>query len=97
MSRGKGERGAETASRRTNSNETNFNIGTWNVRTLRQAGRLENWTSETDKCEVNVVGLSELQWPGKGEMVLGNYTVFYSDGVKAEKGVALMLRNDIVK
>ena len=35
--------------------------------------------------------------PGKGEIVSGNYTMFYSGGVKAEKGVAVMLRNDIVK
>ena len=38
-------------SRRITSKEINFNIGTWKVRTLRQAGRLENLTSEMDKCE----------------------------------------------
>ena len=38
-----------------------------------------------DKCELNVVGLSEVRWPGKGEIVSGNYTMFYSGGVKAEK------------
>ena len=27
----------------------------------------------------------------------GNYTMFYSGRVKAEKGVAVMLRNDVVK
>ena len=50
-----------------------------------------------DKCELNAVGLSEVQWPGKGEIVSGNYTMFYSGGVKAEKGVAVVLRNDVVK
>jgi len=58
-----------TTSRRITSKEINFNIGTWNVRTLRQAGRLENLTSEMDKCELNAVGLSEVRWPGKGEIV----------------------------
>jgi hypothetical protein len=38
-----------------------------------------------------------VRWPGKGEIVSGNYTMFYSGGVKAENGVALMFRNDIVK
>ena len=56
-------------SRRTTSKETIFSIGTWNVRTLRQAGRLENFTSEMDKCELNAVVLSELRWPGKGEIM----------------------------
>ena len=74
-----------TTSRRITSKEINFNIGTWNVSTLRQAGTLENLTSEMDKCERNAVGLSEVRWPGKGEIVSGNYTIFYSGGIKAEK------------
>ena len=48
-----------TAPRRINSKQFSFNIGTWNVRTLRRAGRLENLTSEMYKCELNMVGLSE--------------------------------------
>jgi hypothetical protein len=44
-----------------------------------------------------VVGLSEVRWPGKGEIVSGNYTIFYSGRVRAEKGVAVVLRNDIVR
>ena len=46
------------------------------------------------KCELNVISLSEVQWPGKGEIV-GKSTMFYSDGVKDEKGVAVVLRNDV--
>ena len=46
---------------------------------------------------MNVVGLNEVQWPGKGKVVLGNFTVFYLGGFKAKKGVAVILRNDIVK
>ena len=65
-----------TTSRRITSKEINFNIRTWNVRTLRQAGRLENLTSEMDRCELNAAGLSEVRWPGKGEIVSGNYTMF---------------------
>jgi hypothetical protein len=36
------------ASRRSTSKEINLNIRTWNVRTLQQAGRLENLTLEMD-------------------------------------------------
>ena len=50
-----------------------------------------------DKCESDVIGLSEVRWPGKGEIVSGNYTVYYSGGVKTEKGIELVLRNYIVK
>ena len=54
-------------------------------------------TSEIDKCELNAVSLSEVRWPGKSEIVSGNYTMFYSGAVKAEKCVAVVLRNDVVK
>ena len=47
-----------------------------------------------DKCELNVVGLIEVRRPGK---VSENDRVFYSGGVKAEKGVAIELRSYIVK
>jgi len=79
-----------TTSRRINSKEIIFNIGTWNVRRLRQAGRLLNLTSEIDNCEINVLRLSEVQWPKKCEIVLVNYTMFYSGGVKADKGLAVV-------
>ena len=46
-----------------------------------------------DKCELSVLGMSEAQYPGKGEIVSRNYTMFYLGGVKAEKGVAVVLRN----
>ena len=52
-------------------------------------------TSEMDKCEINAVGLSEVRWPAKGEIVSGNYIMFYSGGVKADKSVAVVLRNDV--
>ena len=75
----------ETAKARSTSKEISFNIGTWNARTLRLAGRLENLISEADKCELYVVDLSKFQWPGKGEIVSENYTMFYSGRVKSEK------------
>ena len=44
-----------------------------------------------------MVGLSEVREPGKGKIVSGKYTMFFSGGIKAEKDVAEVLRNDIVK
>ena len=51
-----------TTLRRITSKEINFNIGKWNVRTLRQAGRLENLVLEMDMRILSVVGLRELRW-----------------------------------
>jgi hypothetical protein len=73
-----------TDSIRNTSKEISPNIGTWKVRSLRPAGRLENLTSGMDKCELNVVGLGEVLWTGKGKILSGKNTMFYSSGVKAE-------------
>ena len=67
----------------------------WNVEMPRQAGMLANLTLEMVKCKLSVIGLGEMRWPGKGEIVSGNYTMLYSFSVKAEKNIAIVLRNDV--
>ena len=54
-------------------------------------GKVQNLTWKW-LCELNVVGLSEVWWPGKDKIVSGNYTVFYLGGIKAEKSVAVILK-----
>jgi hypothetical protein len=68
-----------------------YKIGTWNVRTLNQAGKLENLKMEMQKNEVSVVGVSEVRWKGQGEIKSGDYTVYYSGGERAERGVAIVV------
>ena len=82
---------AGTASRRTTSKEVKLNIKTWSLRTLQLAGGIENLSLKMNKCKLSVVGLIEVQWPKKGKMVLGNYTMFYSGGVKAGNSVTVVL------
>ena len=73
-----------------------YKIGTWNVRTLN-TGKLENLKKEMQKNEVSVLGVSEVQWKGQGEIRRGNYTVYYSGGEWAEKGVAIVVHKSIVR
>ena len=40
----------------------NYKIGTWNVKTLNQGGKLENLKKEMQKNEVSVLGVSEVRW-----------------------------------
>ena len=42
-------------------------IGTWNVRSMNQ-GKLEVVKQEMARVDVNIVGISELQWTGMGEL-----------------------------
>ena len=44
-----------------------------------------------------MVVLSEVRWSGKGEIVPGNHTMFYSGEFNAKKGIVVALRNNIVK
>ena len=39
----------------------NITIGTWNTRTLRAAGKLQEVTHEMDRCRWNILGLCEMR------------------------------------
>jgi hypothetical protein len=44
---------------------------------------------EVQKNAVSVVGVIEVWWKGQGEIWSGDYTVYYSGGERAERGVAI--------
>ena len=74
-----------------------YKIGTWNVRTLNRGGKLENLKQEMKKNEVSIAGISELRWKGQGELRSGDYTVCYSGGERAEKGMAIVVHKSVVR
>ena len=41
-------------------------IGTWNVRTLYQTGKLANVIQEMNRCGISALGIAETPWTGKG-------------------------------
>ena len=41
-------------------------IGTWNVRSMNQ-GKLEVVKQEMARVNINILGISELEWTGMGE------------------------------
>ena len=45
----------------------NITIGTWNVRTLRMAGKLEELSYEMSRYRWNILGLCEVRWKNFGE------------------------------
>jgi exonuclease III len=74
-----------------------FKIGTWNVRTFNQGGKLENLKKEMQMNAVSVLGVNEVRWKGHGEIRSGDYTVNYSGGERAERGVAIVVHESLVK
>ena len=71
-------------------------IGTWNVRTLLETGKLNQVVNEAERLEINVLGLAEHRWSGKGHFTpeAGGMLV-YSGGVKSGRnGVAVFVRKE---
>lgn len=50
----------------TASTTRKYRVATWNVRTLHQAVKLENVEREMTMLGVDILGLSEVRWPGAG-------------------------------
>ena len=78
-------------------NRNTIRVGTWNVRTLYQSGKLENVKQEMMRLNVNILGLNETRWLNNGEFVIDEYRLIYAGGEKHERGVGLLLDPDISK
>jgi endonuclease/exonuclease/phosphatase family metal-dependent hydrolase len=72
-------------------------MGTWNVRTLLKKGKLENIKREMKRMGLGVLGLSEVRWKGCGDFVSDGMRIIYAGGSESQRGVALILDNEIAK
>jgi len=53
-------------------------FGTWNVRTLLQAGNMNAIAEEAKKYKIDAVTLQEIHWKGKGTIRKSKFTMYYS-------------------
>ena len=51
-------------------------IGTWNIRSMNQ-GKLDVAKPELVRVNVDILGISELQWTGMGEFNSDDHYIFY--------------------
>ena len=51
-------------------------IGTWNVRSMNQ-GKLEVVRQEMARVNIDLLGISELKWMGKGEFNSNDHYIYY--------------------
>lgn len=72
-------------------------IGTWNVRTMHQQGKLENIIREMDRMNINILGLSEVRWTNSGKLTSSGHLVIYSGGQHHERGVGVILNQEQAK
>jgi len=52
---------------------------------------------EMQKNKLSVLGVSEVRWTGQGEIRSGDYTLYYSGGERAERGVAIVVHKSVVR
>ena len=71
--------------------ENKTKIGTWNVQTLAQKGKVDNLIIEMKRMKVNIMGISEMRWKGQGEMSKDGCRIFWSGGNYFERGVGFIL------
>ena len=70
-------------------------IGIWNVRSMNQ-GKLEVVKQEIARVNIDILGISELKWTGKGEFNSDDHYIYYC-GQKSlrRNGVAIMVNKRV--
>ena len=76
----------------------NITTGTWNVRSLRAAGKVEELTHEMKKYRWNILGLCEERWKNFGETSTpeGHKLFFSGREDRHEHGVGFLIHKDTV-
>lgn len=72
----------------------NLKVATWNVRTLLQPGKLKELCDEATLYQLDLVGVQEVRWQGKGKMMSTSGHTFIHSGKEVDShtsGVGLLL------
>ena len=85
-----------TVVNKIDSRRNNTVIGTWNVRTLRAPGKVEELTHALSKYSWNIIGLCEMRWKsiGETESLEGHKIYFSGRDDKHEEGVGFLVHKD---
>ena len=70
-------------------------IGTWNVRSMNQ-GKWEVVKQEMARVNVDILGISELKWPGMDEFYSDDHCIYYCGQESLRRnGVAIIVSNSL--
>lgn len=75
--------------------EVPLTIGTWNVRTLRKLGKMENLIREMNRIDADVIGLSEVRWAEDQDMWVDNHRIITSAANRGQAGVGIILNKKL--
>lgn len=79
--------------------KSSIKIGTWNVRSMFQPGKIHNTIQEMKRLNISILGISEMRWPQSGKCTIDGYTIFYAgeDGPHHRNGVGVIVSEDVAK
>ena len=70
-------------------------MGSWNVRTLYQTGKLAQVRKEMERCKLEILGISEARWTSFGKTAKHKYRLYYSGHKETDAphtlGVGIMM------
>ena len=70
-------------------------IGTWSVRFMNQ-GKLEVVKQEMARVNVDILGISELKWPGMAEFNPDDHYIYYCEQASLRRnGVAIAVNKRV--
>ena len=72
-------------------------IATWNIRTLYQPKRLDNFTLEMNRMRIRCLGVCKVRWTGIGKFEKDDKAAIYHDGCGHSNGVALIMDKNFSK
>ena len=84
-----------TAKRKKKQRNKELKIGTWNVNTLNQSGKMDNLRKEANRIGVDIMGVSEVRWTGVGKTEDKEWTFYYSGRDTHESGVGILVRKEM--
>ena len=72
-----------------------YGIGTWNVKSMNQ-GKWEVVKQEMARVNINILGISELEWTGMGEFNSNDHYIYYCGQESLKRnGVATMINKRV--
>jgi exonuclease III len=73
-------------------------VGTWNVRSLLESGKLFNTINEAKRLNIDILGVSETWWPDCGEFLSEGMKIYHSNEQGSyRKGVAFIINQHLAK
>ena len=79
----------------SNAVKKKYCIGTWNVRSMNQ-GKLEVVKQEMTRVNIDILGTSELKWPGMVGFKSDDHYIYYCrQGPLRRNGIAIMVNKGV--